>query len=52
MMLDVIWVPEFARAGWLLDLSPWVTRDELAPHFPAAVAAATWGGRVWGCRGT
>ena len=22
MMLDVIWVPEFARAGWLLDLTP------------------------------
>jgi len=48
LMLDVIWVPEFAQAGWLLDLSPWVTREELAPHFPAAVEAATWGGRVWG----
>jgi multiple sugar transport system substrate-binding protein len=48
LMLDVIWVPEFARAGWLLDLAPWVTREELAPHFPAAVAAATWGGGVWG----
>ena len=48
LMLDVIWVPEFAQAGWLLDLSPWVTREELAPHFPAAVAAATWGDRVWG----
>ncbi|HET7342286.1 MAG TPA: ABC transporter substrate-binding protein [Methylomirabilota bacterium] len=48
LLLDVIWVPEFAQAGWLLDLSPWVTREELAPHFPAAVAAATWGGRVWG----
>ena len=48
LMLDVIWVPEFAQAGWLLDLSPWVTREELAPHFPAAVEVATWGGRVWG----
>ena len=48
LMLDVIWVPEFAQAGWLLDLSPWVSREELAPHFPAAVEAATWGGRVWG----
>jgi multiple sugar transport system substrate-binding protein len=47
LMLDVIWVPEFARAGWLLDLAPWVTREELAPHFPAAVAAATWGDGVW-----
>jgi multiple sugar transport system substrate-binding protein len=48
LMLDVIWVPEFARAGWLLDLSPWVTREELSPHFPAAVTASTWGGGVWG----
>ena len=48
LLLDVIWVPEFAQAGWLLDLSPWVTPEELAPHFPAAVAAATWGHGVWG----
>jgi len=48
LMIDVIWVPEFAQAGWLLDLSPWVTREELSPHFPAAAAAAVWRGRVWG----
>jgi multiple sugar transport system substrate-binding protein len=47
MMLDVIWVPEFARAGWLLDLTPRLAPGELAPHFPAAVAAATHDGRVW-----
>jgi multiple sugar transport system substrate-binding protein len=47
MMLDVIWVPEFARAGWLLDLTDRVGPDELTPHFPSAVAAATWAGRVW-----
>ena len=48
LMLDLIWVPEFAQAGWLLDLSPWVTPAELAPHFPAAAAAASWRGRIWG----
>jgi multiple sugar transport system substrate-binding protein len=47
LLLDLIWVPEFAQAGWLLDLSPWVTRGELAPHFPAAAAASVWNGRVW-----
>ena len=47
MMLDVIWVPEFARAGWLLDLTDRVPPHELAPYFPSAVAAATWGGRTW-----
>jgi len=47
MMLDVIWVPEFARAGWLLDLSSSVRREELAAFFPSAASAATWDGRVW-----
>jgi ABC-type glycerol-3-phosphate transport system substrate-binding protein len=39
LMLDVIWVPEFAQAGWLLDLTPFEPSD-LAPHFPAAVEPA------------
>jgi multiple sugar transport system substrate-binding protein len=47
MMLDVIWVPEFALAGWLLDLTPHLAPDELAPHFSSTVEAATFAGRVW-----
>jgi multiple sugar transport system substrate-binding protein len=47
LMLDVIWVPEFARAGWLLDLTErWPAADR-SEHFPAAVTAATLAGRVW-----
>jgi multiple sugar transport system substrate-binding protein len=47
MMLDCIWVPEFARAGWLADLSAAVGRDELNAYFPSAVDAGTFAGRVW-----
>ncbi len=47
MMLDCIWVPEFARAGWILDLTPSSSRDELAAHFPSAVEAGTYRGRTW-----
>jgi multiple sugar transport system substrate-binding protein len=47
MMLDCIWVPEFARAGWILDLTPGITPDELAAHFPSAVEAGTYRGRTW-----
>jgi multiple sugar transport system substrate-binding protein len=47
LMLDVIWVPEFARAGWLLDLTPFVAPAELNAHFPAAVEAGKADGRVW-----
>lgn len=47
MMLDCIWVPEFAKAGWLLDLTPGVSAAELSAHFPSAVEAGTYGGRTW-----
>ncbi len=47
MMLDVIWVPEFARAGWLYDLTPRLLPQELSVFFPSTVEAATQGGRVW-----
>ena len=47
MMLDCIWVPEFARAGWLLDLTPSVSPGELSAHFPSAVAAGTYRGSTW-----
>jgi multiple sugar transport system substrate-binding protein len=47
MMIDVIWVPEFARAGWLLDLTPALDPRELDAYFPAAAEAARWNGRVW-----
>src|ERR671936_133474 len=47
LMLDVIWVPEFARPGWLLDLTErWPAADR-SEHFPAGVTAATLAGRVW-----
>jgi len=47
MMLDCIWVPEFAKAGWLLDLTPSVSASELSAHFPSAVEAGTYRGRTW-----
>jgi trehalose/maltose transport system substrate-binding protein len=47
LMLDCIWTPEFARAGWLLDLTPYLQPGELAPFFPSAVASATYDKRVW-----
>jgi multiple sugar transport system substrate-binding protein len=47
LMLDVIWVPEFAQAGWLLDLRPFIGDSELAAHFPAAIEAAKSDGHVW-----
>src|SRR5262249_58710462 len=37
--MDVIWVPEFARAGWLEELTSHISAAELEPLNPAAVRA-------------
>jgi multiple sugar transport system substrate-binding protein len=47
MMLDVIWVPEFARAGWILDLTARVPAAERDAHFASAIEPAVQDGRLW-----
>jgi multiple sugar transport system substrate-binding protein len=47
MALDVVWVQEFARAGWIDDLTDLWPASERGDALPAALAAATWRGRVW-----
>jgi multiple sugar transport system substrate-binding protein len=47
LMLDIIWVPEFARAGWILDLSDRFDATARAEHFPSTIDAATLAERVW-----
>ncbi|MFQ5663925.1 MAG: ABC transporter substrate-binding protein [Terriglobia bacterium] len=37
--MDVIWVPEFARAGWLVELTSHLPPEELTPLNPAALRA-------------
>ncbi|HKZ17002.1 MAG TPA: ABC transporter substrate-binding protein [Geobacteraceae bacterium] len=45
--MDVIWVPEFARAGWLTDLSLLVPVAERDEFFPGPMKAVTWQGRPY-----
>ncbi len=44
--LDVIWVPEFARAGWLKDLGHLLAPGEQAAFFPGPIQAVTFNKRV------
>jgi multiple sugar transport system substrate-binding protein len=39
--LDVIWVPEFARAGWLRDVSSLLAPEEENAFFPGPARAVT-----------
>jgi multiple sugar transport system substrate-binding protein len=47
MALDVIWVQEFARAGWIEDVTDrWPLADR-ADLLPGPLAASTWRGRLF-----
>jgi multiple sugar transport system substrate-binding protein len=46
--MDVIWVAEFAAAGWALPLDDRFTEQERRSFLPGAIAANTWKGSVYG----
>jgi multiple sugar transport system substrate-binding protein len=45
--LDVIWIQEFARAGWLLNLTPGLGAKGLAGFLPGPVEVATYNDRIY-----
>ena len=45
LQLDAIWTPEFAAAGWILDLDRF--RPATDSFFPATIEANRWGGRLY-----
>lgn len=47
MTLDVIWVPEFARASWIEDLTGRWAETDRADYLTGPVQAARWDGRYW-----
>jgi multiple sugar transport system substrate-binding protein len=42
LSMDVIWVPEFARAGWLRDMSALIPEKERGDFFPGPLRAVTY----------
>jgi len=47
LSMDVIWVPEFARAGWLRDLSHLLSEKERDEFFEGPMQAVSYKGRVY-----
>ncbi len=45
--LDVIWVPEFARAGWLRDLSAILPPAKRSAFFPGPIRAVTFANKTY-----
>jgi len=46
--MDVIWPPEFASAGWALDLTPRFSKEEQRRFLTAPIAANTYHGKIYG----
>ncbi len=47
LALDVIWVPEFARAGWLRDVTNVLPEGEQHAFFPGPIEAVTYDKRLY-----
>lgn len=47
LSMDVIWVPEFAKAGWLRDLNSLLPIEERDDFFPGPMEAVTHEGRIY-----
>lgn len=47
LALDVIWVAEFARAGWIADLTEALPEVERKDFFPGPLAAVTYRDRLY-----
>lgn len=45
--MDVVWIPEFARAGWLRPLDGLMSSSEMKDFFPGPVEAATFEGKLY-----
>lgn len=48
IVIDVIWPPEFAPAGWLMPLDKYFPPEEQKQHVPAMIDAQTVGGHIYG----
>ncbi len=46
-LMDVIWPPEFASAGWALPLDKTMCSSDQESFLPAALTAASWQGRLY-----
>ena len=45
--MDIVWVQKFAAAGWLEDLSQWVSLAELKPYLESVIQGGSYQGKLY-----
>ena len=48
VLLDCIWPAEFSEAGFLLDLTDYISEEDKADYWSGALQAMEYKGRIWG----
>jgi multiple sugar transport system substrate-binding protein len=43
---DIVWIAEFAQAGWALALDEHFSADDMKAYFPGIVQGCTWDGKL------
>lgn len=47
VMMDVVWLPKFAAAGWLMDLTDRISAEDLADFTPADLEGGRYNDRLY-----
>jgi multiple sugar transport system substrate-binding protein len=47
VVMDVVWLPKFAAAGWLVDMTDRIPQSELADFLPADLEGGKYEGRLY-----
>ncbi len=47
VFMDIVWVPKFAAAGWLMPLSDRISESELTDFLPADLAGGTYNDKLY-----
>ncbi|WP_263971555.1 ABC transporter substrate-binding protein [Leptolyngbya ohadii] len=47
VVMDVVWLPKFAAAGWLMDLTDRIPQEELKDFIPETVEGSKYQGRLY-----
>lgn len=47
VVMDIVWLPKFAAAGWLVDMTDQIPQSELADFLPADLEGGKYQGRLY-----
>ena len=47
VLMDIIWVPQFAHQGWLLPLDEWFDKEAMKEFLPGDVEGSIYNGRLY-----